>query len=187
MCAVKVRAWGPAPITAKSIWGGVASEFACMRIANLRMITILIIGRSIIKFTPLESKQQGCSAPRDSIVRKSSETRFRRDFCPSRTHYDAQKRGFLAHRNENRPRKVSGRSSVGPRDPSRDRVPPTAAVTNSRLYTLSLIYQSVIPLLKLLDRSVLDAHIPKKPGFLPHLRVQTKFFPKKTGFVIPDP
>jgi hypothetical protein len=69
--------------------------------------------------------------------------------------------------------------------PSRDRVPPRAAVTNSRGNTLSLICQSVIPLLKLLDRSVNDAHLPKKPGFLPHLRVRTKFFRKKTGFLIP--
>ncbi|WP_445173632.1 hypothetical protein [Microcoleus sp.] len=44
------------------------------------IITILIVGRSSIKFTPLESKQEGCSAERDSIVRKSSETRFLRDF-----------------------------------------------------------------------------------------------------------
>jgi hypothetical protein len=104
-------------------------------------------------------------------------------------------------------------------DPSPDRVPPRAAVTNSRRNTLSLICQSVIPLLKLLDRSyrfrldgndkvkvnnspfphsplpiipvlpelisVLDAHIPKKPGFLPNLGVTTKFFRKKTGFLIP--
>ena len=70
-------------------------------------------------------------------------------------------------------------------EPSRERVPPRAAVTNSRLHTLSLICQSVIPLLKLLDQSVLNAHIPKKPGFLPHLRVRTKFFSKKTGFLIP--
>ena len=113
MCAIRVRAWGPAPITAKSIWGGVASEFACMRIADLRMITILIVSRSSIKFTPFDSKQEGCSAPRDSIVPKSSETRFLRDFCPSRTHLAAQKPSFLAHRNENRDRKASGRSSVG--------------------------------------------------------------------------
>ncbi|MDP8933410.1 MAG: hypothetical protein M3N42_04535 [Cyanobacteriota bacterium] len=77
------------------------------------MITVLILGRSSIKFTPLESKQEGCSAERDSIVRKSSETRFLRDFCPSWRHLAAQKPGFLAHRNENRDRKASGRSSVG--------------------------------------------------------------------------
>jgi len=88
-----------------------------MRIADLRMITILIIGRSSIKLTPFDSKQEGCSAERDSIVRRSSETRFLRDFCPSWRHLAAQKAGFLAHRNENRHRKASGRSSVGVASP----------------------------------------------------------------------
>ncbi|WP_216670224.1 hypothetical protein [Microcoleus asticus] len=60
----------------------------------------------------MESKQEGCFAERDRI-RKSSETRFLRAFCPSWTHCDAQKPGFLAHCNENRDRKASGRSSVG--------------------------------------------------------------------------
>ncbi|WP_445250893.1 hypothetical protein [Microcoleus sp. OTE_8_concoct_300] len=77
------------------------------------IIKIQIIGRSSIKFTPLESKQEGCYAERDSIVRKSSETRFLRDLCPSWRHLAAQKPGFLAHRNESRDRKASGRSSVG--------------------------------------------------------------------------
>ncbi|MEP6516980.1 hypothetical protein [Microcoleus vaginatus] len=47
------------------------------------------------------------------MIRKSSETSFLTAFCPSWTHCDAQKPGFLAHRSENGDRKASGRSSVG--------------------------------------------------------------------------
>jgi|GEM_PF-3712660 len=111
MCGNEVRTWGPA-IKAQSICD-LATEFACMENCNLPIIRNLIVGRSSIKFTPLESKQEGCSAERDSIVRKTSETRFLRDFCPFWRHRAAQKPGFLAHRNENRHRKASGRSSVG--------------------------------------------------------------------------
>ena len=93
--------------------------------------------------------------------------------------------GFFSSPKRKPPSESVGAIVRWPSDPSRDRVPPRAAVTNSRNNTLSLICQSVITLLKLLDRSVLDAHIPKKPDFLPHLRVRTKFFPKKTGFLIP--
>ena len=32
---------------------------------------------------------------------------------------------------------------------------------------------------------LLEAHLPKKPGFLPNLGVTTKFFPKKTRFLSP--
>jgi hypothetical protein len=112
----RVRTRGPAPIQAQSICD-LATEFACMENCNLAIIIILIVSRSSIKFTPFDSKQEGCSAERDSIVRKSSETRFLRDFCPSGRHRAAQKPGFLAHRNENRSRKASGRSSVGVASP----------------------------------------------------------------------
>ena len=112
MCGAAVRTCGPAPIKAQSICD-FATEFACMENCNLPIITIPIVGRSSIKFTPLESKQEGCSAERDSIVPKSSETPFLRDFSPFWRHWATQKPGFLAHRNENRDRKASGRSSVG--------------------------------------------------------------------------
>jgi hypothetical protein len=42
----------------------------------LPIIRIPIVGRSSIKFTPLESKQEGCSAERDSIYAKAQKPAF---------------------------------------------------------------------------------------------------------------